>query len=113
MGCLATLLLAAGSESAAVAHGNAEPGGPYLGRWDVTLHTPARDYSSWLDIQENGGRLRVRMVGRWGHARWLPQAAIASPQRAGRQSRRIRRRPDTGAHCIEPRSVNPTAGGIR
>src|SRR5690349_20917515 len=42
----------------------------YLGRWDLTLHTAQRDYSSWLDIQRNEGQLRIRMVGRWGHARW-------------------------------------------
>ena len=75
---LMALLLAAGLGSAAVADANADPAGPYLGRWDLTLHTPARDYSSWLDIQENGGRLRARMVGRWGHARWLPQATISN-----------------------------------
>jgi len=50
----------------------------YLGRWDLTLHTPARDYSSWLDVQRVNSQLRVRMVGRWGHARWLPRASIAN-----------------------------------
>ena len=75
---LLTLWLAGILGSAAAADGNADPAAPYLGRWDLTLHTPARDYSSWLEIQENGGRLRARMVGRWGHARWLPQAAIAN-----------------------------------
>jgi hypothetical protein len=49
---------------------------PYLGRWDVTLQTPGRAYSSWLDIQEVNGQPKVRMVGRWGHARWLPRAEI-------------------------------------
>lgn len=49
---------------------------PFLGRWDVTLQTPERAYSSWLDIVQTDGRLKVRMVGRWGHARWLPQAEI-------------------------------------
>jgi hypothetical protein len=54
----------------------ATPAQPYLGRWDVTLQTPERAYSSWLDVREEKGRVRVRMVGRWGHARWLPQASI-------------------------------------
>jgi hypothetical protein len=54
----------------------ATPAQAYLGRWDVTLQTPERAWSSWLDIRQDHGRLRVRMVGRWGHARWLPQAAI-------------------------------------
>lgn len=54
----------------------ATPAQAYLGRWDVTLQTPQRAYSSWLDVREEKGRPRVRMVGRWGHARWLPQASI-------------------------------------
>jgi hypothetical protein len=48
----------------------------YAGRWDVTLQTPERAYSSWLDVRQDHGKVRVRMVGRWGHARWLPQASI-------------------------------------
>jgi hypothetical protein len=54
----------------------ATPAQAYLGRWDVTLNTPQRVHSSWLDVREEQGRVRVRMVGRWGHARWLPQASI-------------------------------------
>jgi hypothetical protein len=56
----------------------ATPAQAYLGRWDVTLQTPQRAYSSWLDIREQHGQPRVRMVGRWGHARWLPQASIVN-----------------------------------
>jgi hypothetical protein len=63
--------------AAPVAQAIASPPQPYLGRWDVTLQTPQRPYSSWLEVREDHGKLRVRMVGRWGHARWLPQAAIA------------------------------------
>src|SRR5882762_5782106 len=58
----------------------ADPVAPYLGRWDMTLQTPERAYSSWLDIQQVDGQLRVRMVGRWGHARWLQRAEIANGQ---------------------------------
>lgn len=54
----------------------ANPAGAYAGRWDVTLQTPERAYSSWLEVRQEHGRVRVRMVGRWGHARWLPQASI-------------------------------------
>lgn len=54
----------------------ATPVQPYLGRWDVTLQTPERAWSSWLEVREEHGQPHVRMVGRWGHARWLPQAAI-------------------------------------
>ena len=49
---------------------------PFLGRWDVTLHTPGRDWSSWIEVVEQNGTPRVRMVGRWGHARWLRDAAF-------------------------------------
>ena len=56
----------------------ASPAEPYLGRWDVTLRTPERTHSSWLEVREENGQLRARMVGRWGHARWLPQAAIVN-----------------------------------
>ncbi len=41
---------------------------PFLGRWDVTLHTPGHDYGSWLELTDHGGQLEGRMVGRWGHA---------------------------------------------
>lgn len=53
-----------------------DPAQPFLGRWDVTLQTPERTHSSWLEVREEDGQLRARMVGRWGHARWLPQASI-------------------------------------
>ena len=42
---------------------------PFLGRWDVALKTPEREYASWLEISRDNGKLEVRMVGRWGHAR--------------------------------------------
>jgi hypothetical protein len=70
---LRVLALLALAPAAALA---ATPVAPYLGRWDLTLHTPQRDWSSWLEIREEHGQPRVRMVGRWGHARWLPQASI-------------------------------------
>jgi hypothetical protein len=50
---------------------------PFLGRWDMTLEAPERSYPSWLGIEQVDGALRVRMVGRWGHARWLPQAEVS------------------------------------
>jgi hypothetical protein len=48
----------------------------YLGRWDLTLVAPDREYPSWIEVTRPGGKLQVRMVGRWGHARVLPQAAF-------------------------------------
>ena len=50
--------------------------GAFLGRWDVTLKTPEREYASWLEISRESGKLLVRMVGRWGYARVLPQAQM-------------------------------------
>lgn len=48
----------------------------YVGRWDVTLHTPGRDLPTWLEISDAGNGPRVRMVGRWGNARYLPSATF-------------------------------------
>ena len=41
---------------------------PFLGRWDLTLYAPDQQYSSWLELTDNGGQLQGRMVGRWGSA---------------------------------------------
>jgi hypothetical protein len=49
----------------------------FLGRWDLTLKTPQREYPSWLEITQEGGRFQVRMVSRWGHARPLPKSEIS------------------------------------
>jgi hypothetical protein len=46
----------------------------------MTLKTPERDLPSWLEVSEAKGKLSVRMVGRWGHARVLPQAEIKDGQ---------------------------------
>lgn len=40
----------------------------FLGRWDLTLFAPDREYPSWLELTENEGQLQGRMVGRWGNA---------------------------------------------
>ena len=50
----------------------------WLGRWDVTLQTPERDLPTWLEISTKDGKPVVRMVGRWGHARYLPSAQFSS-----------------------------------
>lgn len=49
---------------------------PYLGRWDLTLKGPDRDYPSWIEIMQEKGHLSARMVGRWGNARPLPKVEI-------------------------------------
>jgi Domain of Unknown Function (DUF1080) len=50
----------------------------FLGRWDLTLKTPQRQYPSWLEITQDGGQFHARMVSRWGHARPLPKAEISN-----------------------------------
>jgi len=49
---------------------------PYLGRWDLTLKAPNREYPSWLEIRVEGGELKAQMVGRWGNARPLPKIEL-------------------------------------
>lgn len=48
-----------------------------LGRWDLTLKSPDREYPSWLELSEGNGQLKAQMVGRWGNARPLPKAEMA------------------------------------
>jgi Domain of Unknown Function (DUF1080) len=48
----------------------------FLGRWDLTLKAPDREYPSWLEISEDAGQLKAQMVGRWGNARPLPRVEI-------------------------------------
>ncbi len=51
---------------------------PFLGRWDLTLKAPDRNYPSWLEVREEDGQLKARMVGRWGNARPLPKVEVAN-----------------------------------
>jgi hypothetical protein len=50
----------------------------FLGRWDLTLKSPDREYPSWLELREENGQLKAQMVGRWGNARPLPSAELAN-----------------------------------
>src|SRR5580692_2841778 len=52
----------------------------YLGRWDLTLKTPVREAPSWLEITQEGGQLKARIVSRWGHARPLPKCEFSNGQ---------------------------------
>jgi hypothetical protein len=51
---------------------------PFMGRWDLTLQTPLREYPSWLEITQEDGQSKARMVSRWGHARPLPKVEISN-----------------------------------
>jgi len=50
----------------------------YLGRWDLTLKSPEREYASWLEIIRHDGGIQARLVSRWGHARLLPDAELVN-----------------------------------
>ncbi len=46
------------------------------GLWDLTITTPTDSYPSWLEITENGGQPRVRIVGRVSSVHPADQASI-------------------------------------
>jgi hypothetical protein len=52
----------------------------FLGRWDLTLKTPSREYPSWLEITQESGQLKALLVSRWGHARPLPKIELSHRQ---------------------------------
>jgi len=45
--------------------------GPFLGRWDLTIHAPQGELPSWIDVSDDQGRLKVVMVGVSDHATQL------------------------------------------
>jgi hypothetical protein len=49
----------------------------FLGRWDLTLKAPDREYPSWLELRQENGRPVAEFVGRWGNARPLPKAELS------------------------------------
>jgi hypothetical protein len=49
---------------------------PFIGRWDLTLKAPDKEYPSWLELSEEGDQLNAQMVGRWGNARPLPRIEV-------------------------------------
>lgn len=50
---------------------------PLVGRWDLTLKAPEREFPSWLEITQENGQLKAQMVSRWGHARALPKFEVS------------------------------------
>jgi len=50
----------------------------FLGRWDLTLKAADREYPSWLELNQENGRLSAQFVGRWGNARPLPRAELSN-----------------------------------
>jgi Domain of Unknown Function (DUF1080) len=74
----ATPYLSAGKWKVGTSAYAAESAQAYLGRWDLTLHAPDREYPSWLELHEVGGQLKAEFVGRWGNARPLPKAELSN-----------------------------------
>jgi hypothetical protein len=50
----------------------------FLGRWDLTLKAPDKEYPSWLELRMESGQLKAEMVGRWGNARPLPKVELSN-----------------------------------
>jgi 3-keto-disaccharide hydrolase len=51
---------------------------PFLGRWDLTLKAPDREYPSWLELRQEAGLLKAQLVSRWGNARPLPKVELSN-----------------------------------
>ena len=78
---LLMLLLVAGMVALAkdsASSSSANSAKAFLGRWDLTLKAPDREYPSWLELSEENSELKAQMVGRWGNARPLPKVEIAN-----------------------------------
>jgi Domain of Unknown Function (DUF1080) len=78
---ITVILLAAAAHSQndkSATNPSSESAKAYLGRWDLTLKAPDREYPSWLELREENGQLKAQMVGRWGNARPLPSAELSN-----------------------------------
>ena len=79
---LTMLVLALSMEVYSEQHNSAETttvsAQSFLGRWDLTLKTPSREYPSWLQITQEKGQLKALLVSRWGHARPLPKCELSN-----------------------------------
>jgi hypothetical protein len=78
---LAVVICAVAARSQSDKSAPNSPGGSakaFLGRWDLTLKAPDREYPSWLELREENGQLKAQMVGRWGNARPLPGAELSN-----------------------------------
>jgi len=74
---LIAFLCASAVTSVQAAAGESSSNKGFLGRWDLTLKGPDREYPSWLELSEDNGQLKAEMVGRWGNARPLPKVEIS------------------------------------
>jgi len=79
--CIAIISLAVVAHSRngdSSSHPSTESAAAFLGRWDLTLKAPDREYPSWLELREDNGQLKAEMVGRWGNARPLPSVEFSN-----------------------------------
>ena len=54
---------------------------PIVGRWNITVSSPAGDYPSWLEVKLSGRATLVgRFVGRFGSARPISQVNFSNGQ---------------------------------
>lgn len=67
-------------QAAAASLDAGESVGPFVGRWDLTLKAPDREYPSWLEVRQEDGEPKAQMVGRWGNARPLPKVEVSDDQ---------------------------------
>ena len=51
---------------------------PFLGRWDLTVKAPDREYPGWIEITLKDGQLHGLMVGQWNHAEPVVQISVSS-----------------------------------
>ena len=73
-----TLSARAYSQTEKSAKNTPESVNAFLGRWDLTLEAPDREYPSWLELRQESGQLKARMVSRWGNARALPKVDLSN-----------------------------------
>jgi len=74
----AAVMLAAAWAPVRAQESAAQPAGgkALLGRWDLTLKAPDREYPAWIEIKEKGGKPAALFTSRWGNARPLPKVEI-------------------------------------
>src|SRR6266852_1358985 len=79
---IALLFAFNGAYSQPAKSGKGSPSGntveAFVGRWDLTLKAPDREYPSWLELRIEGGQLKAQMVSRWGNARPLPKVELSN-----------------------------------
>lgn len=81
--CVIFLLGAAsmGAGSGIAGQSGGDERGALVGRWDMTIHTPERDYPSWLEVRRSGRAALVgSFVGRSGSARPVSKIEFAGGQ---------------------------------